>query len=438
MDGTQPARASDRVHGPCIFHGWYIVAASLAITTVGMGGGLYLFGVMLPPLLSDFRWTRADLSGANSLAMIVMGLLGPVVGRLIDRYDARWLMVTGAVCCGLGFGAQSVIGTVPALSRIAGPLAQLYACYALYGAGLAGVGFVPVNTIVSRWFTRRRGLALGIVSVGIGLGGLLTIPAGWLIDRLGWRAASALIGFTIAAVAVPLELLVIRSRPEDMGLAADGDEAPAHQAPVGAAGPARPESVLWSSTFWALSVAFGIYTVAVTIVRVFGIALLQDKGLEAPAARAVMGALAIWGIVGKVVCGGLADRVPVRAIATSAFLLEALGTLFLLGPATALATASFAAVYGVPMGGIAALQPLVVAKYFGSATFGAVYGTLMLFLTFAAAAGPVLAGRVYDLGAGYQPTLVACSVATAAAAGLMLVAKKPSAVAHEPPSALRP
>src|SRR5207237_10820143 len=100
--------------------------------------------------------------------------------RLIDRYGPRALMSTSAVCCGLGFGAQAAVGKLPAINDVAAPLTQLYLCYVLYGAGLAGIGYVPVNTIVSRWFVRRRGLALGIVAVGVGLGGFLTVPPGWL------------------------------------------------------------------------------------------------------------------------------------------------------------------------------------------------------------------------------------------------------------------
>src|SRR5712671_6283362 len=96
-----------------LFHGWYIVAASVVIMTFGIGGGLYLFGVLLPPLLAEFHWTHAEASGANSAAMIVMGLLGPAVGRVIDRYGPRRLMSASAVCCGAGFAGQALVGSVP-------------------------------------------------------------------------------------------------------------------------------------------------------------------------------------------------------------------------------------------------------------------------------------------------------------------------------------
>src|SRR6266851_2849951 len=101
-----------------LFHGWYIVAASLVIMTFGIGGGLYLFGALLPPLLAEFGWTHAELSGANSAAMIVMGLLGPAVGRAIDRYGPRTLMSASAVCCGVGFAGQALVGSQPALNRL--------------------------------------------------------------------------------------------------------------------------------------------------------------------------------------------------------------------------------------------------------------------------------------------------------------------------------
>lgn len=442
MSSAESGRPAGDRPAAHLFHGWYIVAASLVIMTFGIGGGLYLFGVLLPPLLAEFGWTHAEVSGANSAAMIVMGLLGPAVGRGIDRYGPRTLMSASAVCCGVGFAGQALVGREPTLNRLATPLTQLYGCYALYGAGLAGIGYVPVNTIVSRWFTRRRGLALGTVAIGTGLGGFLTVPAGWLIDRLGWRPASAIIGIAIITIVLPLVVLVIRLRPEEMGLLPDGRLPDDTVPPVkwkgpGTAGHAPPVAVLASATFWALSVAFGVYTVTVTIVRVFGIALLQEKGFPPPDARFVMGGLALWGIVGKIGFGALTDRMSARLVATSAFVLEAIGTLFLLGPATALSTGLFSVVYGLPMGGIATLEPVLVARYFTPASFGKVYGTLVLVLTFCAAVGPVVAGRVYDLGGGYQPTLIACSVASAAAAVLMLLAPRSSGPAEAGVTQLR-
>ncbi len=236
-------------------------------------------------------------------------------------------------------------------------------------------------------------------------------------------------------IVMPLVALVIRLGPEEMGLLPDGrlpdDTAPpVKRRDRGTAGHAPPVAVPASATFWVLSVAFGVYTVTVTVVRVFGIALLQEKGFPAPDARFVMGALALWGIVGKVGFGALTDRMPARLVATSAFVLEAIGTLFLLGPATALSTALFSVMYGLPMGGITTLEPALVARYFAPASFGTVYGTLVLLLTFSAAVGPVVAGRVYDLGGGYQPTLIACSIASSAAAVLMLLVPRSSVPAE--------
>lgn len=441
MSSAEPGRPGGDRPAPQLFHGWYIVAASLVIMTFGIGGGLYLFGVLLPPLLAEFGWMHAEASGANSAAMIVMGLLGPAAWRLIDRYGPRRLMSASAVCCGAGFAGQALVGSQPALNRFVTPVTQLYGCYALYGAGLAGIGYVPVNTIVSRWFTRRRGLALGTVAIGTGLGGLLTIPAGWLVDRVGWRSASAMIGLAIVVIVLPLVVLVIRPRPEEMGLLPDGSPPDARVPPAGLQAPGtttqRPRvAVLTSALFWAFTIAFGAYTVTVTIVRVFGIALLQEKGFPAPDARVVLGSLALWGIVGKVACGALTDRMPPRIVATSAFALEAIGTLFLLGPATRSSAAIFSVLYGLPMGGIATLEPVLIARYFAPASFGTVYGTMVLLLTFCAAAGPVVAGRVYDLGGGYPPTLVACSIASGAAAVLMLLAPRRS-TAVEGPTAVK-
>lgn len=393
--------------------------------TLGAGGGVYLFGVLLPEVLHAFPWTRAEIAGANSVSMLMMGGLSPVVGRWVDRRDAGPIMALGALVCGGGFAAQALVGRIAAVNAVLPTLAQFYACQLAYGAGLAAIGFTPVNTVVARWFSERRGMALGIVAAGVGLGGFLTVPEGWALDAWGWRVASIVTGGVIALVIAPLAWTTMRVPTGPSG---------ATNAPgSGGRGDEARAAALASRPFWALALAFSVFTLIVQVVRVHGIALLQDAGSSAADARMVVTGLAVAGVVGKLVFGYLGDRLPPRPLAAASYALLATGLLALLSPTARGATWAFVLAFGLPMGGIATLEPLLVAKYFGAQAFGAVYGTLLLFLTVGAAAGPVLAGYAYDVAGGYGGALWGC-VAAAVVSGALAVSAGPPAAASLPRS----
>jgi MFS family permease len=435
-----------------IFYGWYIVIASVVVMTLGIGGAGYVFGVFFPALVGEFGWSRAELSGANSLSFVVMALLGPMVGRLTDRYGPKAVMAIGGVVCGIGFASLSLVGSLGPFNDLLAPITQFYIFFLIFAIGLAGAGFVPINTVVANWFMRRRGLALGLTATGIGWGGFVMIPvAGYLIDNFGWRIAYAVLGALILASVLPVALFIMRLRPQEMGLLPDGDVPESVGSPLVAeadasdddgSGPSPASSMIGGLTvrqamgtlsFWSLGLAYACYGLGLGTVLVHAITMFTDRGFASQDARLIISFVALLGIVGKVVVGYLADRVSVKMLGAVCFAIQAAGTVILIN-ANSLALAwAFVLIWGFSMGGIVALQPVLVGRYFGLASFGAIFGALGLFMG-TSAASPIISGYIFDVSGSYIPAFTAFAVADALGALFILALRVPRQVLEPKPA----
>jgi len=206
-----PAEATGRR----MYYGWVLVWALGITTVVSYGTTQYLFQVLVVPIQHDFGWSRAQISGAYSLTFVSAGLIGLVSGRIVDRRGARLLMALGSAVAGL-----ALIG----LSQVH----QLWQLYGLWSGCIAianALTFYPTTFIViTNWFIRRRGSALALLTLLGGLASPIFIPlAGVLVPRLGWRETVVVFGLIQLLAALPIHLLAVRRRPEDMGLLPDGE-----------------------------------------------------------------------------------------------------------------------------------------------------------------------------------------------------------------------
>jgi MFS family permease len=381
------------------FYGWWIVAGSFLILFISVGIGLYAPPVFLVPLQEHFGWSRAAIASGSALAAVAVGLTSPLVGIWIDRYGSRTVMTGGALLMGGAFTLLSMISS----------LWQLYALNALAAVGITCVAWVPVQTLISNWFSRTRGRAMGITLTGIGFGGLVMAPlAGLLIAHLGWRLAFATLGGLILAVVVAVVLAIVRSRPADMGLLPDGDSASASTASsfhtvhgVRAAGVELGEAVR-SRAFWSLSVAHFLWTFGSMSVVGHLVAFLRDTGFESGTAATALGLAVGASVGGRVLFGVLGDSASKRDIMTGAFVLLAVATLLLLRIDSLGALPAFVVIFGAGLGGAAVLTPLLVGEYFGLLAFGKILGLIMVASTLGAATGPVLTGRIYDVTGSYS------------------------------------
>jgi MFS family permease len=408
-----------------LFYGWWIVAASFSILLVTVGIGLYGPPVFLVPLQDHFGWSRAAIAGGSALAAVTAGSASPLVGLMVDRHGARKVMAVGALTMGSGFCLLSAVQS----------LWQLYALNVIAALGIACVAWLPNQALISKWFTRKRGRAMGLTLAGIGFGGLAMPPlASFLIEEFGWRVAFGTLGSMVLLIVFTAVLAVVRSRPEDMGLLPDGDpvnpaertEASNHESPEAAlpAGLSLGESIR-TGAFWILCLGHVLWTFG-SMAQIGHLpAFLTDQGFEGQQAARVLALSIGLSVVGRMSFGMLADRYTKKWIISAALLLHVLATLCLFRVHSFGALPGFVLLFGVGIGGGAVLVPLLIGEYFGLRAFGLVLGVVSISATLGAAIGPVLAGRIFDVTGSYELAFILHVVSFSAAAIVFCFLRKP-------------
>src|SRR5512139_2868669 len=280
-----------------VFYGWWIVAGSFVILFFAVGIGLYAPPVFLVPLQEHFGWSRAALAAGSATAAIVSGMVSPLVGAWIDRFGSRKVMTFGTVVMGSAF---VLLGFMSALW-------QLYALNALAAIGITCCAWIPIQTLISNWFTRRRGFAMGITLTGIGFGGLVMAPlTGLLISRIGWRLAFVGLGALILVIGASIVVAIVRSRPADLGLLPDGDDVPAPGALGRGAGlgvGVELGQAVRTGVFWTLACAHFLWTFASLSIIGHFVAHLRDVGFESSTAAGALGLTVGASVGGRVIIG---------------------------------------------------------------------------------------------------------------------------------------
>ncbi len=288
--------------------------------------------------------------------------------------------------------------------------------------GLSVVGLVPLAAPVANWFVEKRGRAMGIVVSGVGWGGFILIPfTTFIVTSYGWRTAYASLGILLFVVVIPLSLLVLRAKPQDKGLLPDGKtQEQLAAATIGVSRPPLQSMVNWTvadalktSSFWLMTLAFSFYFLGLMTVLTHGIPFFISKGIPPAMAASLLGTVALMGIIGKLSFGFLADRVPMRYLITTCFMIQALALgLFVMVNSVAFGWAAVV-VYGLSMGGIIAMMPLVVGRNFGVLAFGTIFGASQVVTTIAGAMSPLIAGMIFDATGDYTPAFLGYIVGAA-------------------------
>ena len=415
-----------------VFYGWWVVASLAIIMFLSAGLGFYSLGVFITPFEEEFGWSRGQVSVGIALASIVSGLLGPVVGQAVERFGARVVLACGATGMGICF----------ALLGLTWSLIYLYAMFAVMAAWRAGLMVVPVSRVVGNWFDRRRGLAMGVTTTGIGFGGLVMAPLSKvLISSVGWRSTFLILGLLVIAVALPLALLVVRHHPSERGLRPDGVGPADPPVEPGPGSPLRAVTApeVWSARQAIQTRAFIFSTIAISLgFASLGAVLLhtspymEDRGLAPELAGLILGFVSGMGIFGKVGAGYLADRVPPPLVLAAVFLMEAVGLTLLISTESMAGVAAFVVVFGYSMGAVVALQPLVVVHCFGVASMATILGAMTAFSGFSSALGPVFAGVMHDLLGDYTLAYLVFIGVDCFAAALILLVRPPEAPVRLP------
>ncbi len=377
-----------------------IIAFSLALAY----GVWYAYSVILVALLHEFGWSRSVLAGAFSVFTLVHGAVNPFIGMLCDRIRPMRVMAAGGAALGLALWADSAISTP----------GELYLGFGVFTAlAVAAAGWVPALVLVQRDFQDRLGLALGIVSSGVGVGMLLVVPlTQLLIDAYGWRTAFRVLGVICAAWIVPSSLYLLRQPPAPRA-APQPSSATQRKTPP----PATLAQAMRGEAFWLMIAAFFFGNVCSQTLHVHQVAYLVDLGVAAIVAASVVGVVGLASIVGKTGGGWLSDRIERELVylAGIAIMTASVAALAWLTAAPARwAIYGYAVLLGLGYSVTASLIPAMVSDRFSGPHFGAIVGVGLMGSAVGSAIGPWMAGAIFDHTGSYMPAFLiagACGVA---------------------------
>ncbi|MCX8126503.1 MAG: MFS transporter [Dehalococcoidia bacterium] len=409
-----------------IFYGWWIVFAALAINILNGGTAIYGLTLFIRPVIDDFGWSYLEVSSAIALTSVLIGVLSPVIGGLVDRFGSRKVVIISSLVVGVSFVILGFTNSI----------LVFYLAFAIMAAGAGGIGTISLQAVIGNWFRRRMGLAMGIVSTGVGLGGLLLPVIAWLILTWDWRTASFVIGIGICVV-MPSLATVLRQRPEDCGLYPDGDRSSLqpHTAAAGR-GMKRPTDgvsagkALRTNTFWLLTIAYSIYFMGLNAVILHIAPFLQSVNLEPSTAAVLATVLAVISNVGRVGYGFLGDLIPRKYAFAGTLLSQSLGLVVVLFAPSSWALGLFIFLYGTGYGGSVALSSAMTREYFGGVAFGAIQGWFFAGTTLAGIIGPIFAGWVFDTYQSYNVAWLVFAVANACGIASVIVLKRRPATGH--------
>jgi MFS family permease len=399
--------------GRRIYYGW-IITGSLAVTeTVSWGILFYAFATFLVPMNQELGWSNATLTGAYSLALLISGLAALPVGRWLDRHGPRAIMTAG-----------SILGVLLVLAwSQASNLIFFYLIWAGIGVAMSATLYEPAFATVTTWFERDRPKALLSVTLVAGFASTIFLPlSGWLIGRLGWREALITLAIILALVTIPLHLLVLRRRPEDLGLRPDGarrldpDQEPTTRRILPGV---ELGDALRDRAFWWMATGFSLETFTSVALGVHLIPYLTERGDGAQFAATIVGLIGAAQVVARVLATIAGNRISQVMLTAIVFALQAIAILILMQWQSRAGVLFAVLLFGAGRGVVTLMRPALIAEFFGRTHFGAIQGALSFVLTGARALGPVTVGVAYGLAGGYRPVLWGMAAISVLAAASM-------------------
>jgi MFS family permease len=411
------------------FYGWYIVAVGFLSFFVGIGATIDALALLVKPMSESLGWTRTSIMGGVTVSSVVTALVSPFVGRIIDIYGARVLMTAGAIAGG---------GLLLAISRVD----LTWQFYLLFGVGIGiarpCLSLVAPSAVVSNWFIVKRGRALALATMGTSLSAVALLPfTQYVITEMDWRAAWIMLGLVTWILLILPAAVIIRRRPEDMGLNPDGipgrveNDEPKSQAPeMGAgAGTAIAEEnwtageAIRTRLFWLMLLSMLFTAVTLMGVWMHTSANFTDQGISPGRAAIALGSVGLTSGPSRLFWGMLSEKLHIRyCIIITNLGLAASVLLIMLAETFPTALVSIM-VFGVFAGGAVVFRAMVWPEYFGRFAVGSIQGVAELFRVIGGAMGPLLAGIVYDITRNYYPAFIGFSAACMLGALFMYLAR---------------
>lgn len=388
-----------------MYYGWWMVGGAVVGQFVAVGATQYLGGVFLRPMTRDLGWNVSEFALAGSLAFAITGLAGFVIGPMVDKYGPRRLMLTG----GLFYG-----GALIGMSRIQHPWQYILTQMIAGGAGNSLVGPLVVNITLSKWFVVKRGWAIALGSIGVGLAGLIVpITMIHVVDSVGWRTAYVYVGIAVWVLITPIAF-IMRRQPEDYGLLPDGRTTADDHTAIGRTNLAavqrdfdnsytRAEAVR-TPAVWLITFGMAFFGAGMSAVLLHAIPFMTDAGLTRSTASFAVATGGLANLLSKFVWGWALARFHVRRLFASCFTLSGLGALvMLLSSHTGTHWLMFPAffLWGFGFGGGIPLSEYIWASYYGRRYIGAVRSVGVPFGIVFGASGGLLVARYFDATGSY-------------------------------------
>ena len=393
------------------FYGWVVVAVAFVTMALGVNART-AFSLLFPPILDEFGWERGVVAGAFSFGFLVSASLSPALGRLMDRRGPRVVMEMGVGLVGAG------LLLAPLIHR---PW-HLYATLGvLVGGGSVCLAYTGQALYLPNWFVRKRGLAMSLAFSGVGVGSIVVLP--WLqghISRAGWRSACWTLGLIVLGLLIPLNLL-LKHRPEDIGLQPDGDRRPS--AGLAAALTTNVVDPAWAAVdwtlgravrtarFWWVALGYGTGLFAWYAVQVHQTKYLVEIGFGPGYAAWALGFVSLAGIPGQIALGHISDRIGrewVWTVGGLGFAVCYAALLALHHTPTPALLAIMVGAQGLLGYGFTSVIGAIAAEIFQGRHYGTIFGSLMLAAIAGGAAGPWVTGALYDATGSYTLPFSIC------------------------------
>jgi len=412
-----------------MYFGWKTVIAGAIIACWGYGSWYYGMGALLLPLTQEFGWTRTQLTLAFSMRSIEGGLEGPIGGMLIDKYGERKITIISTIIACLGLIAVLFVKTIWQFVIVWGFIVSLGFNLGLYDT---------VNSAVAKWFHKDRSRAIGIVTIGGGLGAPVIVPVmAYIIANYSWRIALMFVIGSTALIAIPLAWFFMKDHPPEFyGMLPDGDhlkkrEGDEEAIKVDYGYDFTPKEALKTKSFWMMLIAFMLNGGTLAMITIHQMAFHQSLGIDALAAAGILGLMATISLGGRFLTVSLGSRYTERQYIMLGYTLRTIGLIIFIYARTIPFIMLFALFYGVGYGITIPSQTSLRANYFGRKAYATITGYTTLFGAITNVAYPVFAAWIYDTTGSYFQAFWIVTALQAFAIVFMYLAKKP-----EPPIAV--
>jgi MFS family permease len=419
---------------PRFFYGWYIVGVGILVHIAGTFSFSSTLSIFLKPITEELGVSRGAFSLIRTAEIGIAALLVPLLGPLVDRHGGRWLLVIGVLMEGAGLLLSSLVQNF-------WQFALVRCCLVIAGEAL--LGSLVINVTIAQWFVRKRGRAMAIANLGTGVAKLgIPLCAAWLFVLVGWRGTWAILGVVAPLLVVVPALVFIRRRPEDVGLAPDGEspaESMAEAKTSSAAGFFKPggkvigEEARWTRSevlrlpaFWLLVATFGMASVGIAGLNLHIFPFISDIGYSPLVGATVMSMIALTQLGTTLIWGALADRFDIRKVSCVQFVIQGIGLVMAVASTRlSLVYAGFL-FYGIGLAGSFIIREVIWANFFGRSSLGTVRGVSLFFSHLFAASGAPFFGFLFDATGNYHVSFSVFAAALFTSSILILMARPPS------------